>query len=186
MTPIVLVVVALFLVAVVAAVATVAITAAVRRSARRSTQVVPGHDSPAPPGWARGHTPEARLHRRLRDAVAALRALPDTGGPSAAVWADLDRYALTLDQVLVSVAALPEGVREPALARCTADVEAIEAAAGRLAEQAAAGSLRGVEIVTALGEQVEHLTAARAEVDAIESGDPPVPPSPAVPPATDG
>ena len=37
-----------------------------RRAARRSSQVVPGHDSPAPPGWARGHSPEARLHRRLR------------------------------------------------------------------------------------------------------------------------
>ena len=172
-----LVALALILVAVAAGVAATAIALAVGRAARRGTQVVPGHDSPAPPGWARGHTPEARLHRRLRDAVAALRTLPDAGGPSAAVWADLDRYALTLDQVLVSVSALPDGVREPALARCTADVEAIEAAAGRLAEQAAVGSLRGVDIATALGEQVDHLTSARAEVDAIESGDPPLPPA---------
>lgn len=169
MTAVVLVVGLLLVIAAAAA----AVVLAVQGAARRGAQVVPGHDTPAPPGWTRGHSPEARLHRRLRDAVAALRALPDTGGPSAAVWGDLDRYALTLDRVLVSVSSLPEGARGPVLARCTADVEAIEATAGRLATQAAAGSLRGVEIARALDEQVAHLAAARAEVDAIESGEAP-------------
>lgn len=154
---------------VVALAATVAIAVAVRR-VRRRNQVVPGHDSAAPGSWARAHTPEARLHRRLRDAMAALRSLPELGGIVPGTWAELERHAIGLDRRLVSVAAVPESVRGPALAQVTTEVEAIEAAAGALASRASPGSSRPDEVVRALVEHAASLDDARAEVDALDTG----------------
>ncbi len=41
-----------------------------------ANEVVPGVPTSAPKAWAGAHTPEARLHRRLRDAVMASRPTP--------------------------------------------------------------------------------------------------------------
>lgn len=157
------------LVVVVAVVAGVAVAAATaRRRARATLRVVPGHDSAAPASWARSHSPEARLHRRLRAAVAAVRALPDVAGAAPAL-AELDRVALDLDRRLVAVATVPASARPPALARIAAEVEAIEAAVGELAERRTLHGSTTDHALQALVEHLRRLDEARAEVEAAEA-----------------
>ena len=67
--------------------AAVAIVAIVHRKQQRAitrdNQLMPGRPTRAPRSWAVSHDPEARLHRRLRDAMAALLFVmddPDDGG----------------------------------------------------------------------------------------------------------
>ena len=123
------------LIVIVAAVVAGAVT--VVRSGRRqfakANEVVPGTDSRAPAEWAGAHTPEARLHRRLRDAIKALRANPameDAYMLDARV--SLEQHALAVDDRLIAVAALPEGVRAEPLAGVVAAVDAVEAAVASL------------------------------------------------------
>ena len=99
----------------------------------RANEVVPGAATKAPKDWAGAHTPEARLHRRLRDAVAALRANPameDAWRMDARV--SLEQHALAVDERLIAVAALPERVRSEPLAGVSAAVDAVEAAVASL------------------------------------------------------
>ncbi|MGI8983077.1 MAG: hypothetical protein ACR2HM_00860 [Acidimicrobiales bacterium] len=116
--------------------AAVAATVVVRTNKRKFAEanvVVPGTATRAPAEWAGGHTPEARLHRRLRDAVAALRANPaleDVFAMDARV--SLEQQALAVDERLVAVAALPEAVRAQPLATVSEAVEAVEAAVAKL------------------------------------------------------
>ncbi|HET7722060.1 MAG TPA: hypothetical protein VFK43_18960, partial [Acidimicrobiales bacterium] len=87
----------------------------------------------APAEWAGAHTPEARLHRRLRDAMAAVRANPameDAFMMDARV--SLEQQALAVDERLIAVAALPEGVRNEPLSSVAAAVDAVEAAVAAL------------------------------------------------------
>ena len=118
------------------AAAVVAATVVVRnqkRSYAEANVVVPGTATTAPAEWAGAHTPEARLHRRLRDAVAAVKANPameDAFMMDARV--SLEQQALAVDERLIAVAALPEGVRAAPLASVSAAVDSVEAAVARL------------------------------------------------------
>jgi hypothetical protein len=156
--------------AVVAGAAVAVLAIEIRRRQRRASQVVPGVGGPAPASWAGAHTPEARLHRRLRDAVAALRAVPGLDAASPGGRAELDRYALALDERLVAVAAVPESVRAPALDRVTADIEALESAAGALTTAVAGGGPALGDAVRSLSQRMAQLDEARAELDALEAG----------------
>lgn len=111
-----------------------AVASSQRRRFAAANQVLPGTATSAPAAWAGAHTGEARLHRRLRDAVAALRANPSLED----AWAmesrvALEQHALAVDQRLVAVAALPERVRAEPLAAVAAAVEAVESAVASLA-----------------------------------------------------
>ncbi len=112
--------------------AVVAATVVVRTNKRKfaeANEVVPGTATRAPAEWAGAHTPEARLHRRLRDAVEALRANPameDAFMMDARV--SLEQQAVAVDQRLIAVAALPERVRSEPLASVSAAVDALETA----------------------------------------------------------
>ncbi|HUR23308.1 MAG TPA: hypothetical protein VMZ73_05490 [Acidimicrobiales bacterium] len=116
--------------------AVVAATVVVRTQKRNfaaANVVVPGTDTKAPAEWAGAHTPEARLHRRLRDAVASLRANPameDAFMMDARV--SLEQQALAVDERLMAVAALPERVRTEPMASVAAAVDAVEAAVAAL------------------------------------------------------
>ena len=116
--------------------AVVAATVVVRTNKRKFAEanvIVPGTDTRAPAEWAGAHTPEARLHRRLRDAVTALRANPameDAYMMDARV--SLEQQALAVDERLIAVAALPETVRSEPMASVAAAVDAVEAAVAAL------------------------------------------------------
>lgn len=111
-----------------------AVVSSTRRRYVLSNQIVPGTATRAPASWAGAHTPEARLHRRLRDAVTALRANPAMED----AWAlesrvSLEQHAVAVDERLIAVAALPEGVRTEPLRTVIAAVDAVEAAVASLA-----------------------------------------------------
>lgn len=94
-----------------------------------ANEVVPGVKSNAPKSWAGSHTPEARLHRRLRDAVLALQSNSSLDDPSLTdVRATLEREALGVDDRLVAVAALPKGRRSDLVREVEKAVHAIEEA----------------------------------------------------------
>ena len=105
-----------------------------------ANQVIPGRPTRAPASWAGSHDPEAVLHRRLRDAMAALRANQrfDDDGALLDVRVELEAQALVLDDELVSVAALPQAHRHDPLARVTeagATIIAHEVARKRMSEE---------------------------------------------------
>jgi hypothetical protein len=153
-----------------------------RRQRRRQLQlnaVVPGVLTSAPASWALSHDPEAKLHRRLRDAVAALRADPRVRA------ADLyelrlltEREAIAIDERLVAVAALPEPSRQDALKRLTAAVESLEQA---VAEIVSWSPSTGLELTAAVADATERL-AMIAEIHAELSAFPPPRPLPEPPP----
>ena len=124
--------------------AVVAAAVVVRTNKRKFAEanvVVPGTTTKAPAEWAGAHTPEARMHRRLRDAMAALQANPaveDAFMLDARV--SLEQQALAVDQRLIAVAALPERVRADPLASVASAVDAVEAAVAALAVGPEAGS----------------------------------------------
>ncbi len=108
-----------------------------QRALARDSQLIAGRPTRAPASWAVSHDPEARLHRRLRDAMAALHAVDamDTGS-TVTLRADLEQTAIALDDQLVVVAQLTPPQRQELLAAITATVESIEAAVGRYAAAA--------------------------------------------------
>ena len=117
-------------VVVVAAIVVGAIVLATKGKAdfHRANEVVPGVASPAPAAWAGSHDPEARLHRRLRDAMTALRANQafDDDGGLLDLRVDLEQQAIALDTQLVAIAGLAPDRRPEQLARAEQSVAAIE------------------------------------------------------------
>lgn len=136
------VVVALAVTLVIIAGVTVAVVGLVHRKQQRAltrnNELLPGHPTRAPRSWAVSHDPEARLHRRLRDAMAALHAVNamDTGS-TVVLRADLEQTAIQLDDQLVAVAQLAPPQRRELLETLTTTVESVEAAVGRYAAAAA-------------------------------------------------
>ncbi|MFX0578287.1 hypothetical protein [Nocardia nepalensis] len=149
----VLVVVAAALTAVVAGVAIVA--ARQRSSVAAANQVVPGIATRAPASWAGSHDPEPRLHRRLRDAMTALRdanTLDD--GTTIVLRAELEQSALAWDNRLVAIAALPPAHRTEQLPAATHAIESIEAAVAQY-----------ISAATQPAELTTGLAAVRARLD---------------------
>ena len=134
-----------------------------------ANEVVPGVPTRAPKEWAGAHSPEARLHRRLRDSMGALRANAELDDPSmAGVRSALEREALAVDDSLVAVAALPKSQRPPRLQQVNGAVEAIEeAVAGVVALRGPAlGDVqRGIDDVRT---RMRLVAEARAELAALD------------------
>jgi hypothetical protein len=148
--------------------AAAAAIARMRRQYVRSNDVVPGVATGAPAAWAGAHSPEARLHRRLRDAVAAVRAAPPGDGVGVLDARTIfEQQALGVDQRLVAVAALPDGVRAGHVGEVASAVEAIESAAAALVAATGEG-LDAAALQRVVAEVVERtalLAKARAELD---------------------
>ncbi|WP_405496078.1 hypothetical protein [Nocardia sp. NBC_00511] len=129
-----------------------------KQSVADANQVVPGTATRAPASWAGSHDPEARLHRRLRDAMTALRtanAIDD--GTTIVLRAELEQAALAWDDRLVAIAALPAApAREEQRGAATKAVQSIEDA---VAQYVSATTQRTAADVSA------GLTSARAQLD---------------------
>ena len=117
-----------------------------RRRIAAENQVVPGTATRAPTAWARSHDPEARLHRRLRDAMTALRAVTayDTAA-TVTLRADLEQSALALDDHLVAISMLHSDARTAQLAQAERAVAAVEAGVADYATAATQPDLRALE-----------------------------------------
>jgi hypothetical protein len=149
----------LLVLAAVAAVGVAALAGGVGRTQRRDNEVVPGVATQAPRSWAGAHTPEARLHRRLRDVVRALRT--PGADPHADLRARLEQQAVAIDEQLVTVAAMPERLRADPLAEAEAAVNALEDAAAALLQETDSHA----PPVDAVTERLRLLAEAREELD---------------------
>ncbi|GAB0107125.1 hypothetical protein JMUB6875_61170 [Nocardia sp. JMUB6875] len=128
-----------------------------KRATADANQVIPGTPTRAPASWAGSHDPEPRLHRRLRDAMTAVRtanSLDD--GTTIVLRAELEQAALAWDDRLVAIAALPAAAREEQRATAVKGVETIEAA---VAQYVSAATQRTAADVTA------GLAAAQAQLE---------------------
>ena len=153
-----------------------------RSQYQASNQVVPGRATLAPASWAGSHDPEAVLHRRLRDAMKALRANQafDHDGLLLDVRVELEEQALALDEQLVAVAALPRLHRAEPLARVTEAVSTIEKAVADLASRSAmeAGP-RLQEVLQRIHERTSLVEEIRTELDRLPGAAPEIPAAPA-------
>ena len=138
-----------------------------------ANEVVPGVKTNAPKSWAGAHTPEARMHRRLRDAVAAMQANAALDDPAMApVRTSIEEQAIGVDERLVAAAALPKQHREEPLRQVDKAVHAIESEVAGVVELRgpSMGSIeQGLEDVRA---RMLHVEAARAELEALSPSSP--------------
>ena len=159
----------LIVVAVIAGAAAIAFRS--KRSFVESNEIVPGTATRAPTSWAGAHSPEAKLHRRLRDAVLAVRAEPtltDPGSPgSPGSRAMLEQAALDIDDRLIAAAALPATHRDAAIGAVEPAVVALEDAIAKLAAPAGAATSQQAldDAIGAVQSRLIALAEARAELD---------------------
>lgn len=135
-----------------------------------ANQIVPGVKTNAPKAWAGAHSPEARMHRRLRDAVAAMQENASLDDPAMApVRAAIEEQAIGVDERLIAAAALPKQHREEPLRQVDKAVHAIESAVAGVVELRgpSMGAIeQGLDDVRA---RMLNVEAARAELDAMST-----------------
>lgn len=152
-----------------------AIGALVGRDRRRRNQVVPGTETGAPVSWAGSHTPEARLHRRLRSAVTAARSVDDPDGSLLSARVEVERAALATDRHLVALAAMHERESAGRMPAARAAVAAIESAAAALADVGGAGrnviATRGPGQLPAVEAAMERTALLQQAIDELDEID---------------
>ncbi|MEO1058570.1 MAG: hypothetical protein AAFY28_16805 [Actinomycetota bacterium] len=142
-----------------------------KREYDTANEIVPGVPSNAPDSWAGSHSPEAKLHRRLRDAVAALRANPNVAEYGLTdSTASLEREALAIDERLIAAAALPERTRDDPVAAFEPLVAGLEDAVTDLVTSVQIADSRELveRAVSDADLRLQALAEARAEVERID------------------
>ena len=136
-----------------------------------ANEIVPGVPTNAPKGWAGAHSPEARMHRRLRDAVAALQSNASLDAPDmVAIRADIEAQALAVDERLIAAAALSKAHREEPLRQIEDAVQSVEAAVASVVDLRgpSMGSIeQGLDDVRA---RLRHVEEAHAELEGLAPG----------------
>lgn len=138
----------------------------VKQNARRSQEIAPGQRSAAPLGWAGAHTPEAKLHRRLGDAMSGLRRATKDDQLVATNVDVVEREALKIDDQLVAASHLPARLKGPAIEELSVAVDQIEDVSAQLILRSAELSAGDVKAqLDELSERLQLLDQARAELD---------------------
>jgi len=149
----------------------VALVVRSKREFGEQNQVVPGRKSPAPASWAGAHSREAKLHRRLGDAVRGAHANPrfvELG--LAAQMRAIDAEAMAIDERLVAAAALPVSHRNAAIDALEANVVQLETTIADMVTSitVADSKLQLEQAVSAADLKLQALAEARAEVELID------------------
>lgn len=149
----------------------VALTVRSRREFSDANEIVPGVPSSAPASWAGSHSPEARLHRRLRDAVRSARANPKLAELGLAdATRQIEADALAIDDRLVAAAGLPDRHRADAVAAFEKPVAALEDAAAALVQSVTVADSKELleQHVSDADIKLHALAEARAEVERLD------------------
>jgi hypothetical protein len=149
----------------------VALSVRGKRDFAKQNEVVPGRKSPAPASWAGAHSPEAKLHRRLGDAVRAANGNPrlvELG--LAAQTKQIEAEAMAIDERLVAAAGLPTSLRAPAVAEFEPQVTALEDAVATLIASTTVNDSKQLleQAVSEADVKLQALAEARAEVEAVD------------------
>lgn len=134
-------------------------------------EVVPGRKSPAPASWAGAHSREAKLHRRLGEAVRGAQANPRFVELGLAPQMNaIEAEALAIDERLVAAASLAAGHKEPAIDALETHVDELEATIAEMVTSVtvADSKLQLEAAVSAADIKLQALAAARAEVELID------------------
>lgn len=161
------------LIAAVGAVVAFAVLLAVRSKQEfaEQNQVVPGQPSPAPASWAGAHSREAKLHRRLGEAVRGARQNPrfvELGlGPQMRA---IEAEAMAIDERLVGAAGLAKAHRDAAIDPLEQHVVDLEKAIADLVTSisVADSKVQLEAAVSAADIRLQALAEARAEVELID------------------
>lgn len=138
----------------------------VKQNTRRGQQLSPGTPSAVPLGWAGAHTPEAKLHRRLGQAMSGLRAATADDVLVIANVEVVEREALKIEKQLVSASMMAERLKGPAIEELAAAVDQIENVSAQLIQRSAELASGDVQAqLSELSERLELLDQARAELD---------------------
>ena len=145
----------------------IAVTAgAISKNAKSKNQVAPGMLTPAPDNWFGSHEPEAKLHRRVRDAAAGLRATAASDPTMADTTASIDREAVRLDEQIVAASRMPESHKAEALETLEASVKQFEdMTAGLISRSSGLAATDVPSELDSLAERLDLVAEARAELD---------------------
>ena len=115
---------------------TALVTALAMRAVIRANRVAPGRRTAAPVSWLFSTRLSARLHRRLRRAVAtssfAVVAMTPSATPLREVAGELVDRAVAIDDWLVATNGLHPDIRRSRMSELAAEVDDIERSAARL------------------------------------------------------
>lgn len=147
------------------------------RALSKRNRVSPDTPTAAPTSWLGAPGAGARLHRRLRNAVAVARAAattPTANPQLADIARDLEAEAVALDGHIVVTARMPAKTRRAHQAALTQRVQAVERLASQLSVESAQSQAPRVaagqhSALDALAEQLDTLEAARQEVTRLET-----------------
>lgn len=150
----------------------VALTVRSKRDFDNVNEVVPGVKSQAPASWAGAHSPEAKLHRRLGDAVRAAHNNPrlvELG--LSAQTKQIESEALAIDERLVAAAGLPSSHRADAVAALEPHVVTLEDAVATLVTSTTIGQSKELleQVVSDAEIKLQALAQARAEVEQLDN-----------------
>lgn len=135
-----------------------------------ANEIIPGVATNAPKAWAGAHSVEARLHRRLRDAMTALRANRSLDQPALVeVRESLEREALAIDDRLVAAAALPARVRDEPMAEIADAVDAVEQVVADIVALRGPGATETEQAIEQIRIRLALVADARAELASGES-----------------
>lgn len=138
----------------------------VKHNALSSQEIAPGQQSAAPLEWVGAHVPEAKLHRRLVEAMSGLRRATDDDSLVEANVAVVEREALKIERQLVAASHLAERLKGPAIDELSTAVDQIENVSAQLIQRSAELSAGDVkERLDELTERLHLLDEARAELD---------------------
>ncbi|MGZ0192403.1 MAG: hypothetical protein ACKVG5_08710 [Acidimicrobiales bacterium] len=149
----------------------VALSVRGKRDFAKQNEVVPGKKSPAPASWAGAHSPEAKLHRRLGDAVRAANGNPELIELGLAIQTkQIEAEALAIDERLVAAAGLPTSHRADAVAEFIPQVAALEDAVAALIKSTTVNDSKRLleQAVSDADIKLQALAEARAEIEAVD------------------
>ena len=149
----------------------VALSVRGKRDFAKQNEVVPGKKSPAPASWAGAHSPEAKLHRRLGDAVRAANGNPELMELGLAIQTkQIEAEALAIDERLVAAAGLPTSHRAGAVAEFIPQVAALEDAVAALIKSTTVNDSKRLleQAVSDADIKLQALAEARAEIEAVD------------------
>jgi hypothetical protein len=149
----------------------IALTVRSKQEFNDANEVVPGTKSAAPASWAGAHSPEAKLHRRLGEAVRGAQNNPrlvELG--LAAQTKQLEAEALAIDERLVAAAGLPASHRAAAVAEFEPQVAALEDAVAALITSTTVSQSKELleQAVSEADIKLQALAQARAEVEQLD------------------
>lgn len=149
----------------------VALAVRSKKEFAQQNEVVPGIASAAPASWAGAHSREAKLHRRLGDAVNGALQNPrfiELG--LAPQMKSIEAEALAIDERLVAAAGLPASQKDAAIDALEANVEELDATIADMVTGVTVADSKELlqEAVSVADIRLQALAQARAEVERVD------------------